>query len=175
MNASLSSSLVPSGVDLAGLGLSGRVALVTGGVRGVGAGISHVMSAAGATVITCARRPADDPDLANLEFHSADLRDPRLNLLPRPDFAGLPPTTVVLAEIDPLRSQGEALAAALQSQGVPTSVRTFSGTTHDFFGLGGSVPEAAAAEDYAAQTLKIALTRDVPPVITAPRARRGRR
>lgn len=77
MNASLSSSLVPSGVDLAGLGLSGRVALVTGGVRGVGAGISHVMSAAGATVITCARRPADDPDLANLEFHSADLRDPQ--------------------------------------------------------------------------------------------------
>lgn len=77
MNASLSSSAAPSGVDLAGLGLAGRVALVTGGVRGVGAGISRVLSAAGATVITCARRPADDPDLAALEFHSADLRDPQ--------------------------------------------------------------------------------------------------
>ena len=77
MNASPSSSATPSGVDLAGLGLAGRVALVTGGVRGVGAGISRVLSAAGATVITCARRPADDPDLAALEFHSADLRDPQ--------------------------------------------------------------------------------------------------
>lgn len=77
MNASLSSSAAPSGVDLAGLALAGRVALVTGGVRGVGAGISRVLSAAGATVITCARRPADDPDLAALEFHSADLRDPQ--------------------------------------------------------------------------------------------------
>ena len=108
-----------------------------------------------------------------LTSRSADLRDPRLDLLPRPDLAGLPPATVVLAEIDPLRSQGEALAAALQSGGVPTSIRTFPGATHDFFGLGGSVPEAAAAEEYAAQTLKIALTRDVPPVIPAPRARRG--
>ena len=76
MNASLSSSSLPGGVDLAGLGLVGRVALVTGGVRGVGAGISRVLHEAGATVITCARRPADDPDLAALEFHSADLRDP---------------------------------------------------------------------------------------------------
>lgn len=77
MNASLSSSAAPSGVDLAGLGIAGRVALVTGGVRGVGAGISRVLSAAGSTVITCARRPADHPDLAALEFHSADLRDPQ--------------------------------------------------------------------------------------------------
>ena len=68
-----------------------------------------------------------------------------------------------------------ALAAALQSQGVPTSVRTVTGTTHDFFGLGGSVPEAAAAEDHAAQTLKIALTRTLPPIISPPRARRARR
>ena len=66
-----------SAADPAALGLTGRVVLVTGGVRGVGAGIARVFREAGAVVVTCARRPADpDSDLADLEFHSADLRDP---------------------------------------------------------------------------------------------------
>ncbi|PZT98254.1 MAG: short chain dehydrogenase [Gordonia sp. (in: high G+C Gram-positive bacteria)] len=58
------------------LELSGRVVLVTGGVRGVGAGISSVLTGLGATVIACARRPADDPDSAPYtEFASCDIRD----------------------------------------------------------------------------------------------------
>ena len=55
------------------LGLQGRIVLVTGGVRGVGAGISGVFADQAATVITCARRPV--PGLA-YEFHSCDVRDP---------------------------------------------------------------------------------------------------
>lgn len=54
------------------LQLAGRVVLVTGGVRGVGAGISAVFAAQGATVITCARRPVEG---SPYEFHACDIRD----------------------------------------------------------------------------------------------------
>jgi NAD(P)-dependent dehydrogenase (short-subunit alcohol dehydrogenase family) len=54
------------------LGLAGRVVLVTGGVRGVGAGISAVFADQGATVVTCARRPVEG---LPYEFHACDVRD----------------------------------------------------------------------------------------------------
>lgn len=50
--------------------LTGAVVLVTGGVRGVGAGITRVFRRAGALVTTCARHERDDPD-----FVLADVRD----------------------------------------------------------------------------------------------------
>ncbi len=53
-------------------GLAGRVVLVTGGVRGVGAGISAVFAQQGATVVTCARRAIEGQPY---EFHSCDVRD----------------------------------------------------------------------------------------------------
>lgn len=54
------------------LGLTGRVVLVTGGVRGVGAGISKVFADQGATVVTCARRPVEG---LPYEFRACDIRD----------------------------------------------------------------------------------------------------
>lgn len=54
--------------------LSGQVALVTGGVRGVGAGITRALLAAGAEVVTCARHPPEDlPPKAH--FRSVDVRE----------------------------------------------------------------------------------------------------
>jgi NAD(P)-dependent dehydrogenase (short-subunit alcohol dehydrogenase family) len=58
--------------DTINLGLAGRIVLVTGGVRGVGAGISAVFASQGATVVTCARRPVEG---LPYEFHSCDVRD----------------------------------------------------------------------------------------------------
>ncbi|WP_369736742.1 SDR family oxidoreductase [Mycobacterium servetii] len=54
------------------MALAGRVVLVTGGVRGVGAGISAVFARQGATVVTCARRAVEG---SPYEFHACDVRD----------------------------------------------------------------------------------------------------
>ncbi|MCW2645313.1 MAG: hypothetical protein QOF87_798 [Pseudonocardiales bacterium] len=55
------------------LGLRDAVVLVTGGVRGVGLGISDVLRGLGATVVTCARRAPEEPVEGFLE---CDIRDP---------------------------------------------------------------------------------------------------
>ncbi|MET8679294.1 SDR family oxidoreductase [Streptomyces sp. NPDC004647] len=60
------------------LDLDGRVAVVTGGTRGVGAGIARALLQAGADVVVCARRPPERPveaDGRRAEFVSVDLRD----------------------------------------------------------------------------------------------------
>ena len=53
------------------LGLAGKTVLITGGARGVGAGIAQVLDDLGAVPIVCARRPGDD----DREFYSCDVRD----------------------------------------------------------------------------------------------------
>ena len=118
-------------------------------------------------------------DWAQSAYAPRNLADPRIDLVSRPDLGGLPPTTMILAPADPFRSGGEALAARLSAAGVATDARLFPGTTADFFGLGQTVPDAAAAEDYAVQRLRTAFYRPPAPVITGwvpgPRRRAIRR
>lgn len=82
----------------------------------------------------------------------ADLKDWRLDLV-NARLDRLPPTTIVLAEIDPLRADGEMLADRLREAVVPVEVKTYEGVTHEFFGMGAVVDDAQAAVDWAGERL----------------------
>lgn len=69
------------------------------------------------------------------------------------DLAGLPPATILNAELDPLRSEGEQLADRFRAAGVPVQQHTFPGVTHEFFGMGAVLPEARQAQAMAAEAL----------------------
>ncbi len=84
----------------------------------------------------------------------ADAMDTRLNLLSVSNLNGLPPTTIILAQIDPLRSGGESLGDRLKTAGVSTEVRLYPGMTHEFFGTGAVVQAGKAAEDFASERLR---------------------
>ena len=80
-------------------------------------------------------------------------RDPRIQLLERGDLGGLPPATIILAEIDPLRSEGEALADALRRSGVWVDCTVYDGVTHQFFGLAQIVNKAMFAQSQVTRNL----------------------
>ena len=61
---------------------------------------------------------------------------------------------MILAELDPLRSEGETYAQHLQDAGVDVTARVFPGVTHEFFGMGKVVSQAKAANDMAVSALK---------------------
>ena len=75
-----------------------------------------------------------------------DAHDARMNIAGRVDLAGLPPATIILAEIDPLRSEGEALADAMRRSGVWVDMTLYEGVTHGFFGLYRIVNKAMFAQ-----------------------------
>ncbi len=86
-----------------------------------------------------------------------DAKNPRLSLLMAgEELKGLPPATIILAQIDPLRSEGESLAKALQDAGVKVNVKLFEGVTHEFFGMAAVVNKAKEAQQLATGDLKAA-------------------
>ncbi|MBA3324750.1 MAG: alpha/beta hydrolase [Rhodobacteraceae bacterium] len=80
--------------------------------------------------------------------------DPRINLVERDDLGELPPATVITAQIDPLRSEGQMLAEQLEAADVPVEAQNFEGVTHEFFGMGAVVDEAKEAVEFAAGNLR---------------------
>lgn len=84
-----------------------------------------------------------------------DLRaDPRLSPMAASDLAGLPPATVVTAECDPLRDEGEAYAERLGRAGVPVTSRRFDGMFHPFVLYGARLTAARDAQRFAAVRLR---------------------
>ena len=79
--------------------------------------------------------------------------DPRIALV-RANLRGLPPTTLITAEIDPLRSEGQLLAQALQAAGVRVNARNYDGVTHEFFGMTAVVDKARQAVAQAGMNLR---------------------
>lgn len=75
----------------------------------------------------------------------ADGRSPWIDLVNAPNLSGLPPATIITAEIDPLRSEGKRYAERLLDAGVPVTYRNFEGMTHEFFGMGAVVGDAKKA------------------------------
>jgi acetyl esterase/lipase len=85
----------------------------------------------------------------------SDGKDPRLNLVAA-NLRNLPPTTIINAQIDPLRSDGETLATAMRAARTKVEQRTFPGVTHEFFGMATVVSGAKEANDFAVARLKAA-------------------
>jgi acetyl esterase/lipase len=86
----------------------------------------------------------------------ADLQDPRINLV-KANLAGLPPVTIINAQIDPLRDDGAMLEQALKQANVPVERRVYDGVAHEFFGMGAVVDKAMEASQYAGERVKSAL------------------
>ncbi len=72
------------------------------------------------------------------------------------DLSGLPPVTMISAEIDPLLSQGTAYVEALTAAGTEATQTIYEGVTHEFFGMGTVIDKAMEAEMEVAQALMTA-------------------
>lgn len=70
------------------------------------------------------------------------------------ELEGVAPACVVLAECDPLVDEGLAYADRLRMSGVPVRLELERGVTHDFIKMGRVIPEAARAQQAAAEALR---------------------
>jgi acetyl esterase len=154
------------GGDSAGGNLAAVVALLA---RDGGPALAHQLLVYPNTdhaADTPSRREAVDPVLFNrtsVDWYyghylgsTTDGADPLVSPLRAPDLSGLPPATVITAEYDPLRDEGEAYAARLTEAGVPVEPRRFDGMIHGFFAMSGDLDQGREAVAWAAERLRAA-------------------
>lgn len=108
-------------------------------------------------VDSAAAKPLNKPMMEWFAKHALgtpkDKTDPRIDLA-HAKLQGLPPITLINAQIDPLRSDADMLAAALKKAGVKVEHKVYAGTTHEFFGMAAVVADAKEAQQLAGQRIK---------------------
>jgi acetyl esterase len=87
-----------------------------------------------------------------------DGSDPLASPLRASNLTGLPAATVITAEFDPLRDEGEAFAAGLERAGVSVRARRHDGQIHGFWQMGGVMPAAKDAINEVAADLRDGLS-----------------
>jgi acetyl esterase/lipase len=93
--------------------------------------------------------------LASAEDGLSPLASP----LKEADLSGLPPATVITAELDPLRDEAELYAKALAEAGVPAEIIRYDGMMHGFFTMIGLLDVAREAVATSADRLAVAFAR----------------
>jgi acetyl esterase len=141
-------SRIAVGGDSAGGNLAAAVAIALKGMRGTPK-LAHQLLVYPVTAYHTANYPsyaqnADGYLLTKKSMiwfwdqylrNARDGQDPRAAPINAKDLKGLPSATVITAEFDPLRDEGEAYAKKLQAAGVPVTVKRYDGMIHGFFGM----------------------------------------
>lgn len=83
-----------------------------------------------------------------------DGQDPMAAPLRAKDLSGLPPATVVTAEYDPLRDEGEAYARRLDEAGVPTQAVRYDGVIHGFVSMYEQIDKGREAIEFGCKRLR---------------------
>ena len=83
---------------------------------------------------------------------------PLASPLRAPDLRGLPSATIVTAEFDPLRDEGERYADRLRESGVAAEVLRYDGMMHGFFTMPGALAVSCRAVADAATALRAAVS-----------------
>jgi acetyl esterase len=87
-----------------------------------------------------------------------DGNNPLASPLRAADLSGLPPATVITAELDPLRDESEFYAKKLAEAGVPAEIIRYDGMMHGFFTMVGILDTATEAVATAASRLAFAFS-----------------
>lgn len=85
------------------------------------------------------------PDWRTRTYEYVDLLDD--------DYTDFPPTTIINAEIDPLRTEGGELADVMRAAGVDVVREVYPGVTHEFFGMAAVLEQAVNAQALAVDRL----------------------
>jgi acetyl esterase len=96
------------------------------------------------------------PDMAwywQAYMGEADAAAPLASILRSPDLAVLPPGLIVTSQHDPLRDEGEALAARINQAGVATECVRYDGAIHGILTLAPQSALSARAIDKVAEVV----------------------